>query len=297
MLWLLLILMVLYFLLYLLIPKGVIWHDLLDIPLYWLRHLFTSGGKMQERRINYGPHRHQYYLLFEPPEGEERNSKIVIYFHGGIWRFGRPWNFRANAGFFVKRGYSVALPSHRRPPRYKYNDIRADLDQILLSVHEEARRMNRGNARIILAGMSSGGHLATMLLLDQAALDAIGVRREVFAGLLACGTPLNFNLLRDHLLLRDFAGPRSGELFQLANPLNYLRPEVRQPILCFHGKKDGLVPFVSIQPFINALQRYEHPLTFHPVEDGNHMSATRWVYYGGEERKVLDDWLVSLDRE
>ena len=293
MLWLFPLLLILYFLLYLVVPKGFLWHDLLDIPLYWLRHLLTPGGEMNKHRIRYGSHRHQYYLWFDPPEGQDRKSAIVIYFHGGIWRFGRPWNFRANAGFFVKRGYSVALPSHRRPPYFNYRHIREDLNQILLSVYRKARK-REGGCRIILAGMSSGGHLATMMLFDRESLESIGMKSNVFAGLLVCGTPLNLNLLQDHLLLRDFAGPRSGELFQLANPMNYLSPEVDQPILCFHGEKDGLVPFASIQPFINTLQQYNHSLTYHPVEDGNHMSATRWLYHGGEERKVLDDWLKGL---
>ncbi len=292
--WWIPILMVIYLTLYLVVPKGILLHEVLQIPFYWMRHIMTPKGPMKERRVNYGEHRHQYYLFFEPRETEETKNTIIIYFHGGCWRFGRPWNFRVNASFFVKRGYRVVLPSHRRPPRFKYDQIKTDIDNMLISVCQLAQEEKMDNFNILLGGMSSGGHLATMMLYDHQVLRSIGLSEKVYSGLFICATPLNLNLLRDHFVLRDFAGPRAGELFQIANPMNYVTQKVKVPILCFHGKKDGMVPFESILPFIKELEGSEVELTFHPIEDGNHMSATQWVYYGGEERKLLDDWLKNL---
>lgn len=285
----------LYGVVYMLSPKGSLVHEMLYFPFYIVRHLLSRKPQMTEKRHAYGAHPEQYYLYMEPPAHIPSKNTIVVYFHGGSWRYGRPWLFRVNAGFFALKGYHVLLPSHRRPPRFKYDAIREDLDLLLMSLKQLMLKKNWTKYKILLAGMSSGGHLASMILLDNKSLQKTGFDQTDFLGLLVSGAPLNFNLLIDHPILRDFAGPRSGELFQIANPINYLNKELKVPVLCLHGQKDAMVPLPSIMPFLEEAKHLNYNLTFHCINNGNHMSATRYIYQRGAEREVVEKWLQKLE--
>ena len=289
------IIILFYLFLYVLVPKGNLGHEILYFPIFWVRHIFSSRPKMEEEKIAYGQYKHQYFLKLKPV-GPITKKEFIVYFHGGSWRFGRPRFFRLNAGYFVRRGYQVILPSHRHPPRYKYTDLREDLNLLLEKITEIASDQELFDFKIIVGGMSSGGHLATMIVFDQEALQEIPFPNSRIAGLFINAAPLNFNLMPDHFVLKDLAGPRFGELFQIANPANYLNPEVRTPILHFHGTKDGMVPYDSVLPFKSELESYHPDYQFYTIENGNHYQVLRWLYQDKEERKILDQWLKRISR-
>ncbi len=287
------VILALYLVLFWLVPKGWVLHELLYFPFFWIRHIATARKSMNEEKIAYGDHKHQYFLYFKPMV-EPAKKRIVLYFHGGGWRYGRPRFFRLNAYFFASRGYHVVLPSHRHPPRFKYQDLREDLAKLFYKVNQMSLDNEWYDCKMILTGMSSGGHLATLSVYDPFILQHNHFSIDKFGGLLVCGAPLNFNLMPDVATIRDMAGPRSGELFQIANPLNHLKPGIRIPILCFHGEKDAIVPFYSIQPFVKELSSYHPAFTFHPIKNGNHYQALNWLYKKGKERKILEEWLEEL---
>ena len=280
--------------LYFLVPNGNLIHEALYLPVYWFRHSSIPLTPMNKEKVSYGLHRQQYYYLFTPPEGAAHKKVLVIYFHGGSWRYGKPSLFKPNASFFVKLGYTVIIPSHRRPPKYKYDGIQEDLVTMLNHIKSKLSDNEWYDYNIILGGMSSGGHLATMIHFDEGIRNQVGFSPNQIKGIFACGAPLNLNLLMDALVLKNFAGPRSGELFQQANPLNHLDPTKGVPFLCFHGEKDAMVPIKTIQPFLKELRQQVPPVIYHPIKEGNHMSATNWLYFDGEERRLLVEWMSNV---
>ena len=268
-----------------LVPKGNLVHEFLYLPIYWTRHQRMPVATMQEQKISYGPHRHQYFLYFQPPASVPAKNIFMFYFHGGSWRYGRPRYFKANASFFAQKGYHVLLPSHRHPPKFKFDAIRKDLIAMLRRAKRLSADQEIFNVRYLFGGMSSGGHLAMMMRYDKSILESAKIEPHQLRGILVCGAPLNFNLLPDTFILKGLGGPRSGELFQEANPMNHLDPNIKTPILCFHGEKDGIIALVPIKPFIEELEAHQHPLQFHVIPKGNHMSATRLVILQGYRKK------------
>lgn len=278
------------------VPRGSLLHELLHLPRYWWKLYQIDTCHLPLEKISYGDH-HRQYLLFIPPQIEvPQPDKIVVYFHGGGWKFGRPEKFKSSILPFYEAGYPVVLPSHRRTPYYNYYDLREDLNQILLAILALQRQRGWTGQRIVLGGMSAGGNLAALLACDHQALADIGVQPAIFAGLLACGAPLALERMQDSLILRAFAGSRESEQFQQANPIEHARKNSPVlPVFCIHGQCDGMVEHQSSTAFIELLKsRRAENIHFFSPPDGTHLEAAAWSHANVALKREILAWLKKL---
>jgi acetyl esterase/lipase len=291
----LLALSVLLALLYRFTPKGNIIHEVLHLPAYWLQlHRVDTSG-LQPEKIRYGNHPRQYLIYVPPPDGAVQPEKLIIYFHGGGWRFGRPENFTTFALPFHQEGLPVVLPSVRRTPGYTYFDIREDLNQVLLAVNDLQKNNGWENQKIVLGGMSAGGNLAALLFFNRQALQELQVDPAVFAGLFVCGAPLDLSQMRHNLILHAFAGKRDSHQFAMANPVTHLSQSACLPVLCIHGEADGMVEFASARSFHNQMGRIA-PETIHFIRlpGGTHLDAASWGHSAPDLRREILSWVKKL---
>lgn len=91
-------------------------------------------------------------------------APVLVYIHGGYWRAlgKRDQSFVATP--FVDAGAMVVLPGYALCPAVRIDDIVLQLVSALAWVHRHAREHGGDPGRIVVAGHSAGGHLATMLL-------------------------------------------------------------------------------------------------------------------------------------
>ena len=265
---------------------------MINLPLLWWRLWQLPAVQFSERVIRYGPHSRQYMVVLRPPAGVSP-GRLLLFFHGGAWRLGRPEYFRNYARPFLERGFTVVLPSVRRTPRHHYAHIREDLSNLLLALHEN----NLRNGRVIIGGMSSGATLAALTLLDEPELTRTGWSVNDFAGALFLGAPLDLGAMPDSAPLLAFSGPRNSEQFRLANPVSYLGESVRHgwPVLCIHGTHDGLVPIGASAGFIERLRGvHGGRVDYHVLDRGTHLDAVSWVYQENEIRQALLTWIDQI---
>ena len=170
------------------IPKGNPVHEILHLPLYWWRVKREKAVLPVGQKKRYGSNKYQYYLLFPAPAKSQGTARILIYFHGGAWRYGRPELFQLVAERFTKLGYTTILPSCRRTPIYNYSHVREDLNAILGQVQAQFKDQQ---VQYIVGGMSSGGNLAAHLFYNISALQKIGIEAAQVRGLLLLGAPLS----------------------------------------------------------------------------------------------------------
>ncbi len=277
-----------------LVPKGTLYSELLALPRFWWEVSKVELQNMQEMRYDYGAHSRQYLLLFQPPPHATHRQQIVIYFHGGGWRFGKPEQFRANAQLLVNQGYTVIMPSYRRIPRYNYWHIREDLTAILQKIRWIQQQQAMLDYDLILGGLSAGGNLAALMYYNQAELRKAGFSPQEFNGLFFLGAPLDLHQMRNSLVLQAYAGNRKKNRFYQANPINYL-DEVEQPsVLCIHSNKDGLVEYECAISYVETMQQL-HPeqVEFHTLTDATHLDTARWSYKDEQVRKLLFNWLAE----
>lgn len=91
-------------------------------------------------------------------------SPVLVFIHGGWWRAldKRDHSFVAPA--FVTAGAAVVVPNYDLCPAVGVDTIALQMVRALVWTWRHARRFGGDPSRIVVAGHSAGGHLATMLL-------------------------------------------------------------------------------------------------------------------------------------
>ena len=286
----------LFFILLVIVPKGNILYELLQLPAYWLNVIQVDSKQMKVQRHSFGKNSRQYLLFCQPLDKKNTKNKLVIYFHGGGWAFGSPQHFIANAQQLVHQGYAVVMPAYRRTPWYSYYDIREDLTLTLKKVLDilQDHRMEKKN--FIFAGMSAGGNLAALLAYNTQELEKTGIKKDQIKGAFYTGAPLDLTKMRPSIPLWLYAGNRNKQKFWDANPINYLQKGEKMPVLIIHGLKDGIVEYDNVLSFAERLESI-HPniVQLHTIEEGGHLDAVRWSYQNNAVRKTLFKWLEQLE--
>jgi len=228
-----------------------------------------------------------------PPDGKVRRKTLLLYFHGGSWRWGKPEFFKAHAGFFNRLGYAVALPSYRPCPQYDYRHIRADLASMLESVYQQIAAKGLPCQQAVTGGMSAGGHLAVLSALSTDWHPSC-LPEGWITGSFALGAPLHLSAMPHSFVLEDFAGPRHQALFSEASPYTHAKKRPGLPVLVVHGTHDGMVPYRSTSGFVQRRRLLANtPLTFVKIYKGTHLKVASWIFQKDKTRTALEDWLAA----
>lgn len=279
------------------LPKGNLLYELLQLPIYWYGVSQVDTSQMKVTKHRYGKQRRQYFYFCQPLNQPTTKKNVVVYFHGGAWAFGAPWQFIANAQQLVHEGYCVFMPSYRRTPMYRFYDLRADITNTLIKIKEVMQTNQLEDKNFIFSGISAGGNLAALLTFDKKELKKVGVSSKQIAGAFFSGAPLDLDKMPWSIPLWLYAGGRNSSTYKAANPISYLKDyKEKIPILIIHGTKDGIVSYNNACCFSEELCKTQTECTqFYSIENGIHVDSTKWSYEDKELRKTLFAWLKTLE--
>ncbi|MBX3601387.1 MAG: alpha/beta hydrolase [Rubrivivax sp.] len=116
--------------------------------------------------VAYGSDASEHLDLFLPPRSgtTQRAAPVLVYIHGGYWRALDKRDQRFVAPPFTEAGALVVLPNYALCPAVRIEHIVLQMVQALAWVWRNAGHYGGDPSRIVVAGHSAGGHLATMLL-------------------------------------------------------------------------------------------------------------------------------------
>lgn len=270
--------------------KGSLLHEILSLPIFWAQAVASNLPKARAERLFYGPGRRQYYLLAKPSAAAARGP-LLIYLHGGSWRWGKPEYFLAHAALLNQLGYTVALPTYRPTPRANYAAIREDLAAMLRHLPRALELSFESLPSTELGGMSAGGHLAAMIALDHRLRAQAGLPAQAFRRFAALGAPLDLELMPDNFIIRSLAGHKGQPAFQEANPAYWAERDSGQHLsaMLVHGTHDGMVPLACAMSFVKCWPKGA-PLQLAREEKGTHLSAASWFFKAGAPRQALMRW-------
>jgi arylformamidase len=115
-------------------------------------------------------------------------SPVLVFIHGGWWRAFSKSDHSFIAPSFVEDGAMVVLPDYALCPAVTIEQIALQMVRALAWTWRNAARYGGDARRIVVAGHSAGGHLATMLLCcDWSQVDAALPERPVQGALSISG--------------------------------------------------------------------------------------------------------------
>ncbi len=193
-----------------------------------------------------------YMHIFAPvdrPKGEKLPA--IVFFFGGGWNAGTVNQFVKHSEYLASRGMVAMIADYRVRSRHGVSPIEcvADARSAIRWARMRASEFGIDANRIVAAGGSAGGHLATATALAPG-LDEKGEDLKISSApnALALFNPaLDLSAPR----LRERIGDRALEI----SPLHHVRKGA-PPTIIFHGTADTTVPFKQAEEFCAAMKRH-----------------------------------------
>lgn len=114
--------------------------------------------------VAYGPDKRQCFDVWHGHGGGTGAKPCLVYIHGGYWQALNREDCSFLVEPFVRRGITVVMIEYRLCPDVRMTDIVADAEVAMAALLNQAAAFRIDPRRIVVAGHSAGGHLATMLL-------------------------------------------------------------------------------------------------------------------------------------
>ena len=138
---------------------GRWWRTALQVP-------FHPRDMQLHRNVVYGPlsrHRLDVWRLSTTPT----DAPVIFYVHGGAWTFGdKREQGRPMLHEFVRRGWIVVASNYRLAPRFPWPAQIEDATRALGWIKLNIATYGGNPDRVVIAGGSAGGHLASLVALD-----------------------------------------------------------------------------------------------------------------------------------
>jgi arylformamidase len=120
------------------------------------RVVYTPG-------LAYGSHRLQRYDVYAPAGAQA--AGVLVFWHGGGWTNGYRAYQRFMAPHVTARGLVLVAPSYRLVPEHPLPAAVDDAVALLQALQRDLPALGGDPRRLVLAGHSAGGHVATMAAL------------------------------------------------------------------------------------------------------------------------------------
>lgn len=217
------------------------------------------------------------------PEGMDRPAPVILWVHGGGWRFGDRNLAPDLSRWFAQRGFAMVSFDYRLSDEVKFPEPVIDVKTAVRWVRSIASQYSLDADAIGLWGSSAGAHLSACAALssDQfVSEEHAGFRSSVCAVVDGYG-PTDFSLIdgdriavppkvpdAETVIVRNVLPANDPESFESrhigvavrkgspevdrANPMRYVHPDA-PPFLILHGESDALVPWTQSQLLYDAL--------------------------------------------
>jgi acetyl esterase/lipase len=138
---------------------GRWWRTALQVP-------FHPRDMQLHRNVVYGPESRQrldIWRLSTTPT----DAPVIFYVHGGAWTFGdKREQGRPMLHEFVRRGWIVVASNYRLAPRFPWPAQIEDATRALGWIKKNISTYGGDPDRVVIAGGSAGGHLASLVALS-----------------------------------------------------------------------------------------------------------------------------------
>lgn len=173
--------------------------------------------------------------VYRPAASDVSPAPVVVFFHGGSWRTGRPEDYRFVGRRLADAGALVVVADYRKAPLPTFPGFMADAASAVRWARDHARSYGGDPARVYVLGHSAGAQIAGLLATDGRYLKAEGLAPRDLAGAIGLAGPYDFVI--DRSLAPVFGDPA---LWPRAQALAFVDGD-EPPFLLMHGREDRVV--------------------------------------------------------
>ncbi len=158
------------------------------LPPFQIPFVTTPPGVQAHRDISYttgepkdeAKHKLDLYL----PVGKTK-VPVLIFFHGGSWTTGDRSQYVALGNRLARAGIATAISSYRLMPANRHPAQMEDAAAAFDWVYRHIEEYGGDPKRIYVSGHSSGGHMASLLALDDEYLKKYDLSSEAIRGVVS----------------------------------------------------------------------------------------------------------------
>lgn len=238
-------------------------------PLYYLRLLrayfvarrFRARYEHLARDVPFHPGVDVRLDVYSPGSGADH--PVLVFVHGGAWSKYHKELFSPVAMRLLPEGIVVVIPDHTLYPDARYERMTREVAAALSWTLEIVGEYGGDPRRVVVAGHSSGAHLAGLAVMDPRFLRAYGHASDEVSGMLGLGggydVPAQYAFERakdseETPLMRTMVGVMGGKRnFSEASPIRHVDSDL-PPVLLIHGDEDRTVPVSQSEDLHAALQ-------------------------------------------
>ncbi len=204
---------------------------------------------------------------------ENTAAPVVVFFHGGSWRWGVKDFYREIGEEFAKHGVTCILADYRLYPEVRFPAFVEDAATVLKWTRDHVDRYNGDPSNIFLMGHSSGAHIISHLALDEKYLEAIGGDFSWIKGVVGMSCPYTFQPSSEWMY-KDIFFPLADS--PLVLPISHVDGD-EPPFLVLHGRHDYLVDVKQAEAFVKRIESKGGEVTHKIFNFHGHFSLTRRI--------------------
>ncbi|MGC9343737.1 MAG: alpha/beta hydrolase [Bacteroidales bacterium] len=231
----------------------------------------------------------------------ESGRPAIAFFHGGGWAYGDPSEFHGACKWFAEKGfitfsfqYRLAITEDGSIPHPEITPVECvkDARSAIRWMRENYRDLGIDPQKIIVSGQSAGGQLALSTALCDSVnekSDNLEVSPEPNALVLYSSNVNTVEGWLDYLM-----GERREEIWSIS-PYHNLKSNM-PPAIEFHGSEDCMVPFYSIEFFLDKTKKLNNTFELVVVEGkGHYLGEGIEMYADYFDEKILERSLEFLN--
>jgi len=215
------------------------------------------GAYRRHADISYGAEPQHRLDVYVPDQASAGPRPLVVFWHGGRWKFGDKADYRFVGAALAELGYVAVLPNYRHYPNVKMAGFMDDAARAGEWAAGHAGEFGADASRLYLMGHSAGAHMAALVSLDPRYFAAAGRPGPPIAGVIGLSGPYDFLPLLEPDV-QDMFGPPQN--YPDSQPINFVRSGA-PPMLLVHGLMDQTVRPKNSSNLAAALRACGVPVT------------------------------------
>ena len=215
------------------------------------------GPYKRHTDLAYGPDPQHRLDVYVPSKPAGAPCPVVVFWHGGRWRYGDKSDYRFVGATLAESGYVVVVANYRHYPQVKMPGFMDDAARAAQWAASHAGQYGGDPQRLYLMGHSAGAHLAALVTLDVRYFAATGQPIPRITGVIGLSGPYDFLPLLEEDV-QDMFGPPS--LYPESQPINFVRADA-PPMLLVQGLADDTVSPKNSRNLAAALTALGVPVT------------------------------------